>query len=72
MIKSVNQIVTERCNSRCKMCFVWKLRKKSLEMTAQEFKDLYSREEFKEVEDLCISGGEPTLRLDLLEITEQI
>jgi MoaA/NifB/PqqE/SkfB family radical SAM enzyme len=72
MIKSVNQLITERCNSRCKMCSIWKIKNKSYEMTPQEFNKFYSRIEFREVEDLCISGGEPTLRLDLFEITDNI
>ncbi len=72
MIKSVNQLITERCNSKCKMCSIWNLKNKPYEMTPQEFNRLYSKPEFKEVEDLCISGGEPTLRRDLFELTTAI
>ena len=72
MIKSSNQLVTERCNSRCEMCSVWKLRDKSYEMTPREFAELYEHNEFRELEDLCISGGEPTLRKDLFEVVDEI
>lgn len=72
MIKSVNQLITEKCNSRCKMCSIWKTDNFSDEMTPKEFDKLYSKDEFKEVEDLCISGGEPTLRKDIFKITDNI
>ncbi len=72
MIKSVTQLVTERCNSRCKMCAIWSIKNKSQEMTASEFNQLYSKKEFSEIEDMSISGGEATLRIDLLEVTDSI
>ncbi len=72
MIKSVNQLVTYECNSRCNMCLIWTLGKDSKQMSPKEFERFYSRNEFKTVEDLCVSGGEPTLRNDLSEIMERI
>jgi len=71
MIKSVNQLVTQRCNSKCEMCGIWRA-EPSREMTAEEFGALYSHEEFGGVEDISISGGEPTLRKDLFEVTDNI
>lgn len=72
MIKSVNQLVNYACNSRCRMCLIWALGEDKNKMTPDEFRKLYSRSEFRTVEDLCISGGEPTLRDDLEEIMDAI
>lgn len=72
MIKSINQLITQKCDSRCKTCNIWKLGKMQNEMNIEDFEKLYSHENFLFVEDLCISGGEPTLRLDLPEIMDVI
>jgi len=71
MIKSITQLVTRRCNSRCEPCNIWKS-PLGYEMTPMEFKSLYSHKHFKEIEDLGISGGEPLLRKDLNEVINEI
>lgn len=71
MIKSINQLITRRCNSRCIMCNIWRAPYKR-EMVLEDFSSLYSHTEFSDVEDLCISGGEPTLRKDLSGIVKLI
>lgn len=72
MIKSINQLVTYECNSKCRMCLIWTKGKDPHRMLPAEFAKLYAKPEFSSVEDLCISGGEPTLREDLSEIMNSI
>jgi MoaA/NifB/PqqE/SkfB family radical SAM enzyme len=64
---SVTVSVTYRCNSRCKTCNVWK--KKTNEFSLDEFD-----ETFKSLKDapfmFVMSGGEPILREDIVEICQ--
>jgi uncharacterized radical SAM superfamily Fe-S cluster-containing enzyme len=55
--------LTHRCNNRCKFCYL--PRRRSREFTTDEIKDEISRFRGKIIR---LSGGEPTLRDDLLEI----
>lgn len=54
--------VTYKCNARCIMCNIWK----------EESKDLLTLEDFaklpKTLKDINITGGEPFLRKDIIDI----
>ncbi len=67
----VNFPITDNCNSMCKMCNVWK-DKSTNELSSEEIKELYSDKLFSETKHLGISGGEPTLRKDLLACISSI
>ncbi|MFH1456759.1 MAG: radical SAM protein [Patescibacteria group bacterium] len=60
--------VTNKCNSRCIMCFNWKLLNKNLqnEMTLDEI-DKFTKKLGK-LKSVGLGGGEPSLRSDLPEI----
>lgn len=72
MIKSVNQLITMRCNSRCTMCKIWEEKDFSNEMAISDFKKMYELSIFRDVSDIAISGGEPALHPDILGITDAI
>jgi MoaA/NifB/PqqE/SkfB family radical SAM enzyme len=61
--------VTYRCNSRCIMCNIWQWDRKP-EMSVSQFEEIMEDPIFEGIERLLISGGEPTLRGDLIELTE--
>lgn len=59
-------IVTYRCNARCKMCNTWKFPSKvNEEVSPQVLESLPSG-----LTKINITGGEPTLRKNLMEIVE--
>jgi MoaA/NifB/PqqE/SkfB family radical SAM enzyme len=64
-------IPTYRCNLKCEMCNLWKI-KDNRDMTYEEIKDI--ADSFKEIGTPAISlcGGEPTLRKDLVDIIKYI
>ena len=62
--------VTRRCNSRCVMCSDWKTGANSGELTLAEIREIFGNRLFDSVEKFILSGGEQTLREDLVEIAE--
>ncbi|MFA4833291.1 MAG: radical SAM protein [Patescibacteria group bacterium] len=67
----VTFLVTWRCNGRCVFCDVWK--KKPLvseELSIDEIKKIFGQ--FKKIDVLRLSGGEPFLRSDFAEVINAI
>jgi len=62
--------VTWKCNSRCIMCNIWDRNYSERELNAFEFDTILSDPLFRKIECVLISGGEPTLRQDLFQITD--
>jgi len=57
-------ILTYRCNARCQMCHTWKYpSRREQEITIEDIEKLPSNLEY-----VNITGGEPTLRDDLVDI----
>jgi len=62
---------TKRCNSRCSMCSVWKAPHSSAnEITADEIRKIAQRNRrfLARLSHVSFTGGEPTLRNDLVEL----
>lgn len=71
MLKNVSVMLTDKCNSRCSMCNIWNQPHDSA-LSADEFDVFFSAPEFTELEDISLTGGEPTLRPDLLQVADAI
>lgn len=67
----VNFPITDNCNSKCRMCNVWKDKSEN-ELLPSQIKQIFSDDLFSNTKHLGISGGEPTLRSDLLECIKSI
>ena len=63
--------VTRRCNSRCVMCSDWK-KQHQQELTLAEIGEIFRDPLFGSVENFALSGGEPTLREELVEIAQTV
>ena len=69
--KSLNLLiffVTSRCNSVCRTCFYWDSLNKNNDLTFDKIKKISST--MPQFSDLWLSGGETTLREDLVEIID--
>jgi len=69
---NVTVSVTNLCNSRCKTCFIWRLYREKPELREREFKTWEFERVFESLGRnpvwFTISGGEPYLRSDIVEI----
>lgn len=64
--------LTYKCNARCKMCDIWK-QKENLELEYSVLEIFFSDELIKSsLQSVNLTGGEPLLRKDLLQIVELI
>ena len=59
--------VSYKCDSKCVMCNSWKLPYHD-DLTTEEYRKAFSSELFRSVEYVGITGGEPTLRKDMVDI----
>lgn len=65
--RQLNFPVTDTCNSRCVMCDVWKVNAVD-DMTLEQLEEVLRQPFFQDLEHVGISGGEPFLRKDLVEV----
>jgi MoaA/NifB/PqqE/SkfB family radical SAM enzyme len=64
--------MTHRCNSRCIMCLYWRQQSYENELTIDEIGKMFRNPLFSSLEKLVLSGGEPTLREDLVDIARVV
>ena len=58
------------CDARCEMCGNWKMGDRKSDMTLPQLEPVFASPFWGAVENLNISGGEPTTRNDLPEMVE--
>ena len=63
----INLNANDICNSKCTMCNIWK-NKQGKEVTYNDLKVIFSDSLYSNVTGVGITGGEPTLREDLVEL----
>ncbi len=67
--RMLHLIPTHRCNARCVMCGLWQDRASAeSELNTEQWRRLLSDRLFDKLAYVGISGGEPFLRRDLLEL----
>jgi MoaA/NifB/PqqE/SkfB family radical SAM enzyme len=72
-IRSVNLATTYYCNSRCTMCSIWELYRRdrsraAAELSLEDIRAIFSSRRFLGLQAIALTGGEPFLRRDLVEM----
>ncbi len=65
---AVSLEVTHRCIARCLMCNIWRIPHDIPSLSADDWLALLSRDLFTDLVELDITGGEPFLRKDLVDL----
>lgn len=61
-------MVTDRCNSRCVHCNIWRKEPARNPLTPKEVEQVFSDDLFRDVKYVLCTGGEPAVRNDLEDI----
>ncbi len=72
MVKYATIAITNKCNSRCTMCNIWKTGITPTETSPEQFGKILKQDCFKDIIDASISGGEPVLRKDAALVVKNI
>jgi polysaccharide pyruvyl transferase WcaK-like protein/sulfatase maturation enzyme AslB (radical SAM superfamily) len=69
----INYSLTNTCNCKCLMCNIWEAEHRcQKELTAAEIGVIFSSDFYQSIRHIGISGGEPFLRNDIIEVVENI
>jgi MoaA/NifB/PqqE/SkfB family radical SAM enzyme len=63
--------VTERCNSRCITCNVWRQQADKPELTLEELEKIFHQFKAVKIKTIGLYGGEPLLRDDIGEVARK-
>lgn len=66
--KGIVFLVTDKCNSRCQHCNIWRKESKNNPLSPGEVAEMFNDPLFQQVEYVINTGGEPILRGDMKEI----
>lgn len=61
-------MVTDRCNSRCVHCNIWRKEPTKNPLSSREVEQVFSDDLFEDVKYVLCTGGEPAVRNDLQDI----
>jgi MoaA/NifB/PqqE/SkfB family radical SAM enzyme len=67
-IEALSMEVTRRCVARCVMCNIWRMRPTSPELQAADWLKLLEDPVLSGMKELDITGGEPFLRGDMMDL----
>lgn len=67
--QAVSIEITQQCIARCIMCNIWRFRE-GVDLPIEDWIHLLSSPFFSELRELDVTGGEPFLRKDLLELID--
>jgi MoaA/NifB/PqqE/SkfB family radical SAM enzyme len=67
-VEALSMEVTRRCVARCVMCNIWRMRPTSPELQAGDWLKLLEDPILSELKELDITGGEPFLRSDMVDL----
>ncbi|WP_038180561.1 radical SAM protein [Vibrio rhizosphaerae] len=70
-INAINLCVTYNCNSRCNSCQIWKI-KDSPNINISDLNNFLNQKSLKNLKEISITGGEPTLHPEIIEIARII
>jgi len=71
VLRQVTLAINDYCNNLCVMCNIHENEWKD-KMSVSDYRALFCREEFKQLSQIDITGGEPFLRRDLHDIVDVI
>ncbi|MEM2960617.1 MAG: radical SAM protein [Candidatus Bathyarchaeia archaeon] len=70
-IKQICLAVTDKCNSRCRHCYVWRTVPRN-EFAVEELDRFFQNSNLSTLTSLSVSGGEPILREDIVKVLKTI